>query len=274
MTNVSVVTDSAASIPSELVAELGIVVVPMSVIIGGVPHPDGALPITEVVARVGEGISTSGPSPGEVLKAVEGREGDVLVLTVSRQMSSTFKAASAAARMVGGRVRVVDTGTAAGAEGLVVLAAARAAAGGEPFEEVQRAARRVIERVRLLATVDSLDQLVKSGRVPGVAGLANRWLGMQPLFEFRDGHAKPLRPAFSREAALDRILGAWRASRSRMTRLHVAALHAQAEDDAKGLLETIRAEVEPETAFVAPFSAVMVAHTGLGLVGLGWWWDD
>jgi DegV family protein with EDD domain len=271
---VTVVTDSAASIPPELVERLGIVVVPMSVIIGGTPHPDGELPIEEVMSRAGEGVSTSGPSPGEVLQAVEGREGDVLLLTVSRQMSSTFKAANTAARMIGDRARVMDTGTAAGAEGLVVLAAAEAAARGEPLEAVQRAAQRVVERVRLIATVDSLDRLVQSGRVPGVAGLASRWLGMQPLFEFRDGRARPLRPAFSREAALERMLTAWRQSTVPGADLHVAALHAQAEGDATVLLDAVREEVKPLTSFVAPFSAVMVAHTGMGLVGLGWWWDE
>ena len=271
---VTVVTDSAASIPPEMVEGLGIVVVPMSVIIGGTPHPDGELPIDEVMARAGEGVSTSGPSPGEVLQAVEGREGDVLLLTVSRQMSSTFKAANAAARMVGDRARVMDTGTAAGAEGLVVLAAAEAAARGAPVDVVQHAAQRVIERVRLIATVDSLDRLVQSGRVPGVAGLASRWLGMQPLFEFRDGRARPLRPAFSREAALERMLAAWRQSTVPNADLHVAALHAQAEGDAASLLDAVREEVKPVTAFAAPFSAVMVAHTGMGLVGLGWWWDE
>ena len=271
---VTVVTDSAASIPPELVEGLGIVVVPMSVIIGGTPHPDGELSIEEVMARAGEGVSTSGPSPGEVLQAVEGREGDVLLLTVSRQMSSTFKAANAAARMVGDRARVMDTGTAAGAEGLVVLAAAEAAARGAPVDVVQQAARRVIERVRLIATVDSLDRLVQSGRVPGVAGLASRWLGMQPLFEFRDGRARPLRPAFSREAALERMLTAWRQSTVPNADLHVAALHAQAEGDAAALLDAVREEVKPVTAFAAPFSAVMVAHTGMGLVGLSWWWDE
>ena len=271
---VTVVTDSAASIPPEMVEGLGIVVVPMSVIIGDTPHPDGELTIEEVMARAAEGVSTSGPSPGEVLQAVEGSEGDVLLLTVSRQMSSTFKAANAAARMVGDRARVMDTGTAAGAEGLVVLAAAEAAARGAPVDVVQQAARRVIERVRLIATVDSLDRLVQSGRVPGVAGLASRWLGMQPLFEFRDGLARPLRPAFSREAALERMLTAWRQSTVPNADLHVAALHAQAEGDAAALLDAVREEVKPVTAFAAPFSAVMVAHTGMGLVGLSWWWDE
>ena len=110
--------------------------------------------------------------------------------------------------------------------------------------------------------------------MPNVAALAGRWVGLRPLFEFREGRARPLRPAFSREAALDRIVASWRVSRIDGARLHVAALHAQAEEEAKRLLEAVAGDVEPATAFVAAFSSVMVVHTGLGLVGLAWWWEQ
>jgi DegV family protein with EDD domain len=270
---VTVVTDSAASIPSELVEELGIVVVPMSVIIGGTVYPDGQLALDEVMARVSEGVSTSGTNPGEFLEAIEPIDGDVVILTISRQMSSTFEAARTAANMAGGKARVLDTGTAAGGQGLVVLAAAEAAARGESVDGVVAAAERVIKLVRLVATVENLDRLIASGRVPGIAALANRWLGMQPLFEFRSGGARPLRPAFSRDGAFERMLAAWRHSTVPGARLHVAALHAEAEEDAKGLLKQVTTEVTPATAFVAPFNSVMVVHTGLGLVGLAWWWE-
>jgi DegV family protein with EDD domain len=134
-------------------------------------------------------------------------------------------------------------------------------------------AENVIQRIRLVATVQNLERLIASGRVPGVAALANKWLGMNPLFEFREGHAKPLRPAFSRDGALERMLAAWRHSVVPGARLHVAALHAEAEDEANRLLKQVTAEVDPVTSFVAPFNSVMVVHTGLGLVGLAWWWE-
>jgi DegV family protein with EDD domain len=271
--SVTVVTDSAASIPTELVGQLGIVVVPMSLIIGDTVYPDGQLGLDEVMSRVGEGVSTSGTNPGEFLEAIEPIDGDVIVLTISAQMSSTYEAARTAARLGGGRARVIDTRTAAGGQGLVVLAAAEAAARGEPLDAVVATAEMVIQRVRLLATVENLDRLIASGRVPGIAALANRWLGMQPLFEFREGRAHPLRPAFSRDAAFDRMLATWRHSMVPGARLHVAALHAEAEEDAKRLLKQVTTEIEPETSFVAPFNSVMVVHTGLGLVGLAWWWD-
>src|SRR5204863_10008417 len=110
-----------------------------------------------------------------------------LVLTIAHSMSSTFDAARTAVGLVGDRARVLDTATAAGAQGLVVLEAARAARAGASLDEVDAAARRATERVRLIATVPGLERLAQSGRVPGVAAWAGRWLGLQPVFQFRGG---------------------------------------------------------------------------------------
>jgi DegV family protein with EDD domain len=168
---------------------------------------------------------------------------------------------------------VVDTTTAAGAQALVVLAAAQAAERGGDVDAVERAALAAIEQVRLIAMVPNLDHLVRSGRVPNIAGWAGRRLGIAPLFEFRDGGAHPLRPALGADAALDRIVSRWRRSRVDGAALHVAALHAQAEPVAQSLLDRVGAVVTPKTAFCASFGTVMVVHTGPGLVGLAWRWE-
>jgi fatty acid-binding protein DegV len=121
--------------------------------------------------------------------------------------------------------------------------------------------------------VPNLDHLVRSGRVPGVAGWAGRRLGVCPLFEFAAGRVKRLRPALSADAALERIVATCRRSRVEGAGLHVVALHAHAEHDAKRLLDAVEDESSPSTAFLGEFSSVMVAHTGPGLVGLAWWWE-
>ena len=106
--------------------------------------------------------------------------------------------------------------------------------------------------VRLVATLSSLDHLVRSGRVPGVAGWAGRRLGINPLFEFRGGKVLRLRPALSQEGALDRIVAMVRRSRpdeaGAEPRLHVAALHALAY-------------VTPSHAQTAPSAASHGSHT-------------
>ena len=253
---VAVVTDGAASLPDDLACSHGVTVVPLELTSGG---------------------RTSSPPPGRIAAAIErGQNGDgVVVLTVARSMSSTYQAATLAARRAPGPVEVLDSGTAAGGQGLVVLAAARAAQQGRSLAEVAATARATAERVRLIATLDTLDQLVAGGRLPSLAGRLGTLLGVQPLFEFSHGAIHPRRPAFSRAAALRRILARWRASRpASPAALHVAALHALAPHEAEALLAAIRSELhaEPATAFIGEFDAAMVAHTGPGLSGLAWWW--
>lgn len=277
---VAVVTDSAASLPSDLAADHRITVIPLVLTVDGTAHDDGELPLADVLSHPAGGVTTSGPSPGRVAATLEQvLEGvdQALVLTISRAMSSTFDAARLGAQGFGPRARVLDTATAAGAQGLVALHAAACTATGAALGDVEAAARQAIGRVQLVATVASLERLVRSGRVPGVAGWAGGKLGVNPLFQFSAGRVKPLRPAFSRAAALERILVAWRRSRppggGAGARLHAAALHAGAAEEADGLLAAVRAEAAPTTAFVGEFSPVMVTHTGAGLVGLAWWWE-
>jgi DegV family protein with EDD domain len=287
--SVAVITDGAASLPDELARERGVTVVPLEVTIGGhAANNGGPVPLEEVVRRLGDGVRTAGPPPGRFAAAIQrsqgqgaGRDGDgVLILTVARSMSSTYQAAALAARRAAGPglgpVEVLDTGTAAGGQGLVVLAAARAAQQGRPFAEVAAAARTAAERVRLVATLDNLDQLVAGGRLPRAVGRLGTLLGVQPLFEFSRGAIHPRVPAFSRAAARRRILARWRSSRPKgAAALHVAALHALAPQEAEALLQAVRTELgtEPATAFVGEFSAAMVAHTGPNLTGLAWWWE-
>jgi DegV family protein with EDD domain len=274
-----VVTDSACSLPAELAQAAGARVVPMWVHLGSEEHPDGALPTEEVLRRSPEGVTTSCPSPGQLLDACEqADDGDgVLVLTISARMSGVYEAAVNAARQRAGRTEVVDTGTAAGAEGLVVLAACAAARQGRSLDEVSELARSVARRARLVATVPSLDHLARSGRVPAIAASGARRLGLGALFEFRHGRAFPLRPALGRQAALERMLAMLARDADRSGdgpgRLHVAGLHALDRATAEQLVERVRLRWRPETSFVGDFSAVMVAHTGPGLVGLAWYWD-
>jgi fatty acid kinase fatty acid binding subunit len=273
---VAIITDSAAALPPELVARHRIGVVPMWLTIAGESVREGDVPLESLVAR--HDVTTSGPTPAEFEAAIKERRRDtdadaVLVCTIAATMSSTHQSAVLGARAAGGEVRVLDTTTAAGAQGLVVLAAASAASHGAGIDAVESVARDAISKVKLVAMVPNLDHLVRSGRVPNIAGWAGRRLGIAPLFEFRDGGAHPLRPARGAPAAIDRIITRWRRSKVDGARLHVAALHAQAPDIADRLLAAVTAEVEPATAFTASFGTVMVVHTGPGLAGLAWWWE-
>ncbi len=275
---VAIVTDSAAALPTDVVDALGVTVVPMWLQLDGAARHEDDVDFEELIVH--REISTSGPTPGEFEAVLRDRvTGDgVCLLTISATMSSTYEAAVLGAEIVGrelgtDRVRVVDTRTAAGAQGLVVIAAAPAAARGANLDEVEAVARAAMNEVRLVACVPDLGYLVRSGRVPNIAGWAGRRLGLTPLFEFREAGAHPLRPARGMDNALERMVARCRRAHVGGHRLQVAVLHAHALETATDLLSRVAKELDPSETFVASFGAVMVAHTGPGLVGLAWRWE-
>jgi DegV family protein with EDD domain len=270
---VKIVTDSAAALPADLAATHAISVVPMWLNVDGEAIHEGDIPLAELLAR-GD-VKTSGPTPGEFEAAARNVLGDdgVVVCTIASTMSATYEAAVLGARAIGPAVRVFDTGTAAGAQALVALAAAEAAEQGLPADEVVDVAARAASEVRLVATLPGLEHLVRSGRVPNIAGRAGRLLGIAPMFEFRNGRAHALRPALGMSAARDRVAGAVGRDHPLRARLHVTALHADAEAEARALLAQMVERHNPVTAFIASFGTVMTVHTGPGLVGLAWRWE-
>jgi DegV family protein with EDD domain len=272
---VAIVTDSAAAIPSELAESQRVTVVPMRIHAGDLTIAEGERPLGELLGDAR--VTTSAPTPGDFEASIRSRldEGaeSVVVLTITGEMSASTRAATVAAREVGDHVRVVDTGTAAGGQALVVLAAARAAGADASLDGVVAEAHKVVTGVRLLGMVPHLEHLVRSGRVPGLAGWAGRAFGINPLFELRDGRVKRLRPAIGSEAAIDRMVARFRRSSVPGARAHVSALHALAPDEAAAILDRVEGEVDVAEGFVSEFGPVMVVHTGPGLLGLAWWWE-
>ena len=273
---VAIVTDSAAALPDDVAATWGINVVPMWLTIDGQPELEGTRSLAELLEH--PGVLTSAPAPGEyesvVKEALRGADAAV-VLTLASAMSASNEAARLGTAVFDDNVAVVDTGSAAGGQALVVLAAAAAAAQPRAtLADVVTRATTVAARVRLVATLPSLDHLVRSGRVPGIAGWAGKRLGINPLFEFRGGDVHRLRPALSDDAAAERIVAHVQRNAPMGGRLHVVGLHALAPSSAADLVARITAIVEPEESFIGEFGPVMVVHTGPGLSGLAWWWDD
>jgi fatty acid kinase fatty acid binding subunit len=272
---VAIIVDSAAAMPPAVAASYDITVVPLSITVQGTTYADGELTDDDLLTRLDEGVTTSAPAPGDFLRAIEGalaQADTAVVVTVAQSLSASYGSAHIAVGSHADRVRLVDSESAAGAEVLVALAAAEAARGGGSLDEVEQAALAAVPEVRLVGTLDSLEHLVRSGRVPGLAGAAGRMLGVNPLFELRRGKVRPLRPAFSREAAFDRVLEMWLRSRGEATRSSVVALHAMAPDAAKKLRERVLEQAAPDPLLLSAFGAAMIAHAGPGVAGLAWRW--
>jgi DegV family protein with EDD domain len=270
---VVVITDSSACLPADLVRELGIVVVPVRLVAGSRVYSDGVdLQPSEFYERLrqGERFTTASPNIGEYLAAYEAasREAEgALCICVPSSFASMYGSAQAAAAMCEGfPVRVVDCTTAAGGQGLVALAAARLAARGAALADVEQAAREAMARVRLVATVDTLEYLHRSGRAPWIAERGTSLLQIKPLLTVQNGEAKLLRLARTRRGAIDEMVKIAAGWAHGAETLQVIVQHAGVLEEANALAQKLHESLRPGEMYVTEFTPVMGSHTGPGVL--------
>ena len=281
----AVVVDSAASVPDEFGDDLMTFVVPMILRVGDETFRDGVdispgefywMMRRNPSAEVG----TSAPAPGAFLDAFRAAAAvceSIACIAVSDRFSSTIESARIAlnqfrAERGGFDVRIVDSRSAAGGEGLVAWEALKAARGGAGAAEVEARAIAVRERVSLLACVDTLRYLRRGGRVSAVASAAASILDVKPIFELRRSQVSAVARPRTGARAVSRMvrLMAERVSENRRVR-GAAVMHAAADERAAALKAAVESEFECDELFEAEFTPVMGAHVGPGVVGVAFW---
>jgi DegV family protein with EDD domain len=265
---ITLITDSSACVPPDAVRDLGIRVVPIQVRIAGDEFRDGVdlEPATLYAAlERGAPVKSAAPTPLDYLDAIgtEG-EGTVVIVTPAGEFTHMLPNATLAAEMSDRPVVVADSRSATAGHGLVVLAAAEAAAaGGEPGD-VLAAAREAGRRVELVAYLETLDFLRQSGHVPAPAlGLASH-LQLKPVFRLRDGTAERVALARTERGSAERVARAWREGAGPEAG-RTAVFHAGRPERARELAAMLGG-----TTFIIEFSAAMAIHTGPGVVGAAW----
>ncbi|MFN0142999.1 MAG: DegV family protein [Mycobacterium sp.] len=187
---VIVVTDSSARLPDPMIAEWGIRVVPLHILVDGDDLRDG---VDEAPGDLYQRqVTTAGASPTELAavyrEALSDSRGDgVVAVHISNELSSTLGAAQHGAREFDGAVRVIDSKSAGMGTGFVALAAARAAREGENLSTVAAQAESTVPRVYAFLVVQRLENLRRSGRIGATASWLGTALALKPLLRIDDG---------------------------------------------------------------------------------------
>lgn len=280
MKRVLIVTDSSATVPEKLAQELKIRVVPILLTMNGYTARDGVDLTHEEVYRMLRDVrhppGTSSPSVGDFLEtyvAAAQKASAIVSIHVSPKLSGTYSAAATASKLVDEvPIRVVDSHSAAIAQGFVVLAAARAAAAGADLEEVVARAEDVAARVNLLAILGTLEYLHRGGRIGGAAALLGSVLQIKPVLSVVDGEvtvcARPRTQSKAVRTMLQRM-----ASQVDGHKIHAAVLHASMPEDAEELRQTLDERFDCVELHVAPLTPVMGVHTGPGVLGIVYYAD-
>jgi len=218
--------------------------------------------------------ATSQPTPGDFQEAFEALAEfeRIVCITVSAKLSGTFESARLAAEAIGGdKVLLVDSASASA--GIVILAESiqRRLALGTSDGEIESAAERFRREADLRFTVDTLDYLVRGGRIGKAAGLVGQLLNVKPILTIREGEVEPVKRVRGRAKAFAEFEQALVSGSEDDPSWHLAVAHADAQADADRIVATIE-RVRPNATLdlVTTLGPVVGTHGGPGTLGLFW----
>ena len=207
-----IVTDSLSDLSSDLIGNLDITVVPLTVLFGHETYLDRVTISTdEFYHRLVHGDiwpASTQPSPQDFANTYDrltetGNE--ILVIILSSKLSGTVQSAMAGKSLMKTkkcRVEVIDSQTVAGGLGLVVLAAARKAQSGAGMDELIEFTRKALTRSHFIVYFDTLKYLTKGGRIGKAQGLLGSVLPIKPILNIKDGEMSPVTRVRSNSAGI------------------------------------------------------------------------
>jgi DegV family protein with EDD domain len=271
-----VVTDSAADIPPDIAHELDITVIPLLVNMGGKTYRDGVDISGEEFYRRLEATrsvtTTSLPSLQafvEPYRALTAQGYDVVSIHMSSKLSGTHNTALIASTADGvpaEAITVVDSRTLSMAEGWIAIRAAQAAREGKSQEEVAAVAEALVPRARLFGALDTLEYVMRSGRVGRLPGMVGTVLNVKPILTTRpDGEAAIVERVRTRRKALEELV---RLTSELGPLDALAVMHGADEEGAVQLVEMLRHLNPPEPVIMHHIGAVLGTHIGPRALGV------
>lgn len=198
MVKIKIVTDSSITIEPELVKELEITVVPLTVMVDGVVYSDTDLKEGEFLRLMQSSKNlpkTSQPPVGVFAEVFEGlaEEGvQIISIHMSHALSGTVEAARQGATLANADVTVIDSSFTDQAMKFQVVAAAKMAQVGASLEEILQKIAEIKEKTELYIGVSTLENLVKGGRIGRVTGLISSLLNIRVVMQMKNHGLQPI----------------------------------------------------------------------------------
>ena len=271
---VKIVTDSLSDITSDLAQELGVTVVPLTVLFGHESFLDRVTITTDEFYRRlpndPHWPTTTQPTPkdfADVYNKLAKETDEILVVTLSKKLSGTYESALSAKGMVEKkcRIEVIDSQKVAMGLGLIVISAAKAAQAGAKLDELTDLVHSAIPRSHFIVYFDTLKYLAKGGRIGKAQGLLGPLLSIKPILTVRDGEMAPLTRVRSLKAGLDYFYNL-AAGFSHIEGLAVE--HATTPDVADRLVERLGAIYPKENIYRSVISPVIGTYAGPNALAL------
>lgn len=267
MTKIKIVTDSSVTIESELVKQLDITVVPLSVMIDNVVYSDADLKeegkFLQLMQEAKNLPKTSQPPVGvfaEVFEELSKDGSQILAIHMSHALSGTVEAARQGASLSTADVTVIDSSFTDQALKFQVVEAAKLAQEGKDMEEILTRVEAVKNNTELYIGVSTLENLVKGGRIGRVTGLLSSLLNIRVVMQMKDHELQPIvkgRGAKTFKKWLDELT----TTLSERSVAEIGISYSGSADWAKEMKESLQAYVEKQIS-VLETGSIIQTHTG------------
>jgi DegV family protein with EDD domain len=265
--------------PESLIAKYGVAVLPLQVIIGEKSYRDGCDITCEQlypVMRQGVVPKTSQINIAEtqsLFRSICEAGDDLIYLSFSSGMSGTYQVAQMVveglkAEFADLNMAVVDSEGGGLATGLIAMQTARWIADGKQFDAIISLMEEMVSQVQHLFTVDSMNWLVKGGRLHSSAGFIGDKLQIKPILNVVDKTAHIMKIVRGRKTAMRAVVQIFLEKTRDFTAQLVGIQHADDFDAAKQLEQIIFEENPEAKTVILPIGCVLASHVGVSGVGL------
>ncbi|NGZ75619.1 DegV family protein [Saccharibacillus alkalitolerans] len=274
MRKIKVVTDSTVDLNDAVLAEYGIEMVPLSFTIDGQMYTD-RVDITpasfiQKMIHAAELPKSSQPAAGTFVELYDrlGAEGyDVISIHMTGSMSGTVRSAAMAADMTETNVTVIDSQYISRGLAFQVIEAAVMAGEGRSMEEIVARLDEVRAATQLFVVVDTLDNLVKGGRIGKGKALIGSLLHIKPIGTLRDGEFGIITNVRSHAQVVKQLARQFADDVKGRTIKGVGLAHAEGFKLAENLKDKIHELTGYSQIEIDYTSPIISTHTGPGAIG-------
>jgi DegV family protein with EDD domain len=273
---IGILTDSTANLKEFQFERSFVKVIDFSVVIDGVSHSANGLSSETFYAKMAQAKSLPSTSQGSVMNVVSlleefEQEGysDVIVLTISSKLSGSYQNIAVAAKEVTGlHVHMPDSKTTEVMLGATVMEVATMIEADKSLNTILSSLDSMLSRDGALFYVDSLKHLVKGGRISGASGMVGEVLKIKPILGLTgDGTIELQEKKRTKSKALDRLIELYKEAVQDQPHT-VYFLYSDNPAEVQAFSETVATPYA--TRVLKPITPVVGAHTGPGVIGLGW----
>jgi DegV family protein with EDD domain len=280
MTKIKIVSDSTVDMPEELIRQYDIEIVPLSISIDGATFLDrvelDAKDFLRKMSEAKELPKSSQPSTGSFLEVYDrlGEEGyEVLSIHMTGGMSGTVRSAESAAQMTKTKVTVVDSRYISLALSFQVMEAAKMAKQGNTIDEIVERLDVVRANSQLLIMVDTLENLVKGGRIGKGRALIGSLLNIKPIASLEGGEYTPIAKVRSHSQVVKFLTKKFVEEVKGKTIKSVGLVHAEGYELAIKVKEAIIELTGYQDIAIDYTTPTISTHTGKGAIALMYYFD-